>query len=111
VEFFEKPSAISRPLRHSFLGVTAFLLPAALVIVSLTLACIALFSHPPSAAAAVMVDHLMWVLPLSFIGLFVGIAALKQRQTHKRFVKWGMVACALPTLLLAVSLLIRCCMV
>ena len=109
MEFFEKPSAYVGPLKHSVLGIIAFVFPVALVVIAFALCISTLVAYPPHSISTILVDRLVWILPLSFIGLVLGFAALKQHNTRKRFVKWGLVACAIPTVLTILTMLVRCC--
>ena len=107
MELYEKPT--SRRAKHSVLGIVAFVFPILVVCTTLGLTLIYYFSDTVSVAGESLVDQLGLLIPLSLVGLIIGFVALKERHTNKKFVKWGLVACAVPTLALIAEMLFLCC--
>ena len=106
MEYMEKKNAVA--VRHSVLGIIAFVLPLIVIVT-----CLALFVvHIPELMESrlgyihTFLNRYCYLLPVSFVCLLIGFAALKQPNTNKRMVKWGLTASAFPTLALVLEMVI-----
>ena len=95
-------------MKHSVLGIASFVIPVAIMILTVAITLL-WYWQDDSAGSEALIDQLGLLLPVSFIGLCLGFLAMRERNTRKKFVKWGLVACAVPTCFMIAAMLLKCC--